>query len=110
VAPESTSSLAGIAWTLRELRARIAFRYFAVELLTAFFFLIIWKAFPWPIAVAYWDFICTRYRATFIYFEHFIIPDEITIGGTPLPLIASIAVPPTDGHQSRLPARGQSSA
>src|SRR5437660_53522 len=37
--------------------ARIAFRYFAVELLTAFFFLLIWKAFPCPIAIAYWVFI-----------------------------------------------------
>ncbi|PYL88579.1 MAG: hypothetical protein DMF16_08115 [Verrucomicrobia bacterium] len=62
--------------------ARIAFRYFAVELLTAFFFLLIWKAFPWPIAIAYWVFIALVITATFIDFEHFIIPDEITIGGT----------------------------
>jgi len=46
--------------------ARIAFRYFAVELLTAFFFLIIWKAFPWPIAIAYWAFIALVIAATFM--------------------------------------------
>ena len=62
--------------------ARIAFRYFAVELLTALFFLIIWKSFPWQIAIAYWVFIALVIAATFIDFEHFIIPDEITIGGT----------------------------
>src|SRR5580765_3381071 len=73
--------------------ARIAFRYFAVELLTAFFFLIIWKAFPWPIAIAYWAFIALVIAATFIDFEHFIIPDEITIGGTVVGIIASFAVP-----------------
>src|SRR5438270_3910286 len=73
--------------------ARIAVRYFAVELLTAVFFLIIWKAFPLPIAVAYWVFIALVIAATFIDFEHFIIPDEITIGGTVVGLIASIAVP-----------------
>ena len=73
--------------------ARIAFRYFAVELLTAFFFLLTWKAFPWPIAIAYWVFIALVIAATFIDFEHFIIPDEITIGGTVAGLIASIAVP-----------------
>ena len=73
--------------------ARIAFRYFAVELLTAFLFLLIWKAFPWPIAIAYWVFIALVIAATFIDFEHFIIPDEITIGGTVAGLIASIAVP-----------------
>ena len=84
--------------------ARIAFRYFAVELLTAFFFLIIWKAFPWPIAIAYWVFIALVIAATFIDFEHFIIPDEITIGGTVVGLIASIAVPQLMGADRRLTA------
>src|SRR5947207_2497615 len=73
--------------------ARIPFRYFVVELLTAVFFLVIWKAFPWPIAIAYWVFIALVIAATFIDFEHFIIPDEITIGGTMAGLGASIAVP-----------------
>jgi Bacterial Peptidase A24 N-terminal domain/Type IV leader peptidase family len=73
--------------------ARIAFRYPAVELLTALFFLIIWKSFPWQIAIAYWVFIALVIAATFIDFAHFIIPDEITIGGTVAGLLASIAVP-----------------
>src|SRR5207237_10612116 len=72
--------------------ARIAFRYFAVELLTALLFLIIWKAFPWQIAIAYWVFVALVIAATFIDLEHFIIPDEITIGGTVAGLIASISV------------------
>lgn len=74
--------------------AGIAFRYFLIELLTALFFLVIWKAFPWQIAVAYWAFIALVIAATFIDFEHFIIPDEITIGGTIAGVIASLAVPP----------------
>jgi leader peptidase (prepilin peptidase)/N-methyltransferase len=73
--------------------AHIAFRYFAVELLSALFFLVIWRAFPWPIAIAYCVFIALVIAATFIDFEHFIIPDEITIGGTVIGLLASIAVP-----------------
>ena len=73
--------------------ARIAFRYPAVELLTALFFLVIWKSFPWQIAIAYWVFIALVIAATFIDFAHFIIPDEITIGGTVAGLLASIAVP-----------------
>jgi leader peptidase (prepilin peptidase) / N-methyltransferase len=73
--------------------ARVAFRYLAVELLTALFFLIIYKSFPWQIAIAYWVFIALVIAATFIDFEHFIIPDEITIGGTVAGLLASIAVP-----------------
>src|SRR5438105_4249734 len=82
--------------------ARIAFRYFAVELLTALFFLIIWKAFPWQIAIAYWVFIALVIAATFIDFEHFIIPDEITIGGTIAGLIASTAVPQLMNTDRRL--------
>src|ERR1700760_2515747 len=56
--------------------ARIAFRYFAVELLTALMFLAVWLYFPWPIAIAYWVLVALLITATFIDFEHFIIPDE----------------------------------
>jgi leader peptidase (prepilin peptidase)/N-methyltransferase len=73
--------------------ARIVFRYFAVELLTALLFLWIWKVFPWPIAIAYWIFVSLLIAATFIDFEHFIIPDEITIGGTVAGILASLAIP-----------------
>ncbi|MFL6589999.1 MAG: prepilin peptidase [Chthoniobacterales bacterium] len=72
---------------------RIAFRYFAVELLTALLFLCVWKTFPWQIAIAYWVFVSLLIAATFIDFEHFIIPDEITMGGTITGIVASIAVP-----------------
>ncbi len=84
--------------------ARIAFRYFAVELLTALLFLIIWKAFPWQIAIAYWVFIALVIAATFIDFEHFIIPDELTIGGAIAGLIASTAVPQLMNTDRRLEA------
>ena len=73
--------------------ARIAFRYFAVELLTALLFLWVWKVFPWQVAIAYWVFVSLLIAATFIDFEHFIIPDEITIGGTVAGIVASLAVP-----------------
>src|ERR1041385_6661460 len=72
---------------------RISFRYFGVELLTALLFLIIWKVFPWQIALAYWVFVSLVIVATFVDFEHFIIPDEITIGGTVVGVIASALVP-----------------
>jgi leader peptidase (prepilin peptidase)/N-methyltransferase len=84
--------------------ARIAFRYFAVELLTALFFLIIWKSFPWQIAIAYWVFIALVIAATFIDLEHFIIPDEISIGGTVAGVLASIAVPQLMNTDRRLMA------
>ena len=84
--------------------ARIAFRYFAVELLTALFFFIIWESFPWQIAIAYWVFIGLIIAATFIDFEHFIIPDEVTIGGTVAGLLASIAIPRLMNTDRRLMA------
>jgi leader peptidase (prepilin peptidase)/N-methyltransferase len=73
--------------------ARIPFRYFGVELLTALLFLAVWKTFPWPIAIAYWVFVSLVIAATFIDFEHYIIPDQITIGGTIAGIIASVLVP-----------------
>jgi leader peptidase (prepilin peptidase)/N-methyltransferase len=84
--------------------ARIAFRYFAVELITAIFFLLIWRIFPAQVAIAYWIFIALVIAGTFIDLEHFIIPDEITIGGTVAGLIASIVVPQLMNTNRRLNA------
>jgi leader peptidase (prepilin peptidase)/N-methyltransferase len=73
--------------------SRIAFRYFAVELLTALLFLAVWRQFPWQVALVYWVFVSLLIVGTFIDFEHFIIPDEVTIGGTVVGLVASFVVP-----------------
>ena len=84
--------------------ARISFRYFAVELLTAFLFLAIWESFPVPVAVAYWILVSLVIVATFVDFEHFIIPDEVTIGGTVAGVLATLAVPELMGTDSRFAA------
>jgi leader peptidase (prepilin peptidase)/N-methyltransferase len=83
---------------------RISFRYFAVELLTALLFLLIWENFPWEIAIAYWVFIALVIAATFIDFEYFIIPDEITIGGTVAGLVAAVLVPQLMNTDQRMTA------
>jgi leader peptidase (prepilin peptidase)/N-methyltransferase len=87
---------------------QIAFRYFAVELLTALLFLAVWLVFPWQIALVYWVFVSLLTAASFIDFEHFIIPDEITIGGTVAGVLASLALPALMGEVSRLRAFGWS--
>ena len=84
--------------------AKIAFRYFAVELLTALLFLAVWQLFPWQIAIAYWVFVSLVIAATFIDFEHFIIPDQITIGGAIAGIAASVLVPHLMGTDSRVAA------
>jgi leader peptidase (prepilin peptidase)/N-methyltransferase len=73
--------------------APISARYFVVELITALFFLVVWRTFPWPTALAYCVFAALVIAATLIDFEHFIIPDEITIGGTIAGIIASTVWP-----------------
>src|SRR5256885_14953258 len=81
--------------------ARIAFRYFGVELLTALLFLAVWESFPWKIAVAYWVFVSILLIATFVDLEHFIISDQITIGGTIVGIAASFIVPELMSTDSR---------
>jgi leader peptidase (prepilin peptidase)/N-methyltransferase len=83
---------------------KIAFRYFAVELLTALLFLAIWQNFSWPMAVAYWIFISFLIVGTFVDFEHFIIPDRVTIGGIIAGFVASLAVPVLMDTDSRIAA------
>jgi leader peptidase (prepilin peptidase)/N-methyltransferase len=84
--------------------SKISFRYFVVELLTALFFLAIWQSFPWQIAIAYWIFISLVIVATFVDFEHFIIPDQVTIGGTIAGVMASFLVPELMNTDSRIAA------
>jgi len=84
--------------------AKISFRYFTVELVTAFLFLAIWAVFPWQVAIAYWIFVSFLIIGTFIDFEHFIIPDRVTIGGTIAGITSSLVVPALMGTNTRLAA------
>ena len=81
--------------------APISPRYFIVELLTGVAFLACWLAFgnpdhalrAMPLALAYAIFLAGLIVATFIDFEHFIIPDEITLGGIVAGFAASFFLP-----------------
>jgi leader peptidase (prepilin peptidase)/N-methyltransferase len=76
-------------------------RYFVVELLTGAAFLSCWLAFgnashplqSLPLALVYAVFLAGLIVATFIDFEHFIIPDEITLGGMAVGFVASFFLP-----------------
>ena len=89
---------------------RISPRYLFVEALTAFAFWAAWQHSGFPIGVVYCIFLALLITATFIDIEHFIIPDEITWGGTVLGLIFSLAVPELMQTDSRLHALGFSLA
>ena len=84
--------------------SKITFRYFTVELLTALLFLAIWQSFPWPVAIGYWIFVSLLIVGTFIDFEHFIIPDRVTIGGIIVGFVASVSVPELMDTDSRIAA------
>src|SRR5207237_279428 len=84
--------------------SKIAFRYFVVEWLTALLFLAIWQGFSWQMAVAYWVFVSFLIVGTFVDFEHFIIPDRVTIGGIIAGFVASLAIPGLMETDSRVAA------
>src|SRR5215469_6658863 len=75
--------------------APVSVRYFLVELLTGVAFLGSWLKFgshahafsSIPLALVYAIFLAGLIVATFIDFEHFIIPDEITFGGIAVGLL-----------------------
>ncbi len=81
--------------------ARISARYVLVEILTAACFLALWFRYGLPLSPVYWVFLSLLIAATFIDIEHFIIPDEITIGGTVAGIVCALALPSlmdTDSH------------
>ena len=74
----------------------ISVRYFLVELFTGLTFLTAWLIFaPRSVGVAlvYCVILAGFIVATLIDIEHFIIPDEITIGGIVVGFLLSVAVP-----------------
>lgn len=78
-------------------------RYFLVELLTGLAFLACWIGFgresAW-LALVYCLFLSGLIAASFIDFEHFIIPDEITIGGVVVGFLLSALVPALHGVET----------
>ena len=85
--------------------APISSRYFLVELLTGLAFLGSWLMFgdqsaqSAALALAYCLVLAGFIVATFIDFEHFIIPDEITIGGMVVGFLCSLFVPALHGEK-----------
>jgi len=82
-----------------------------VELLTALMFLACWNSFGrqsvW-LVLALGLLISGLITATFIDFEHFIIPDEITIGGIGAGFLCALALPQMLGQTTRLGALKES--
>jgi leader peptidase (prepilin peptidase) / N-methyltransferase len=87
-----------LSWFL--LRGRTAccdtplhFRYPLVEIITAALSLWIWNLYPPALALSYLVFTYGLIVATFIDIDHFIIPDEISLGGCVLALLLSLLIP-----------------
>jgi leader peptidase (prepilin peptidase) / N-methyltransferase len=80
----------------RNCQAPISARYFLVELVTGCAFLVCWLAYGRQspgVASSYCLLVAGLIVATFIDFEHFIIPDEVTIGGAVAGFFLSFLVP-----------------
>jgi len=80
--------------------APISPRYFGVELVTGLAFLACWLGFGgagFAVPIAYCALLAGFIVATLIDFEHFIIPDEITLGGIAAGVLASGFFPEIHG-------------
>ncbi len=95
----------------RNCGAGISVRYFLVELLTALLFLGCWLSAgerSAGLALVRCLVMAGLLVATFIDFEHLIIPDEITLGGMVAGFLCSFLVPSVQGVQSTAVALEQS--
>lgn len=85
-------------------KAPISPRYFLVELLTGVLFWAAWMKYgkESPALVLIYCFVLSGFLvATFIDFAHFIIPDEITLGGIGAGLVCSILFPVLHDQSTR---------
>ena len=83
-------------------RQPISVRYPFVELLTAVLFLLVWQEAreTWILVPPYWIFVGLIIVATFIDFDYFIIPDEITLSSIAAGVLLSFAIPQMMGETS----------
>ena len=80
----------------RYCKQKISFRYFIVEFINAFLYVVIFHYFfsyNLCFLLSYFTFASMLIVVTFIDFEYFIIPDEISIGGSIYGLILSFIFP-----------------
>jgi len=103
----------------RHCGAKFSFRYWLVEFLTASLFLAVWlqhgpdawaladkeglipasALLPSLLVPIYWLFLGGLIAATFIDLDHYMIPDEISIGGVVVGFVLSTAVPSLHGGE-----------
>ncbi len=81
---------------------RFSIRYPGVELLTGVLFFLCWWYFPPLVALCGMLFCALLICATFIDFDHMIIPDRFTIGGAVIGVVLSFLVPALHGFDSGL--------
>jgi len=85
----------------RHCKAKFSARYFLVELITGSSFLGFYEYFGLTaITAAYWVMLAGFIVATFVDFEHRIIPDEVSIGGMFMGLVLSFIIPELHGISS----------
>ncbi len=78
----------------RYCKAPFSSRYFFVELITAITFVLFYKYYGLNILIIPYLFMtCCFIVATFVDFEHRIIPDEVSVGGMVFGLIFSLLIP-----------------
>jgi leader peptidase (prepilin peptidase)/N-methyltransferase len=93
----------------RDCHAPISARYPAIEALTgAMFGLIAWQFGATPLSVLYMVFAAALIAASMIDFDHQIIPDEISLGGLALALVAVPSATAWMGQMSLLDAAAYS--
>ncbi|MFH0771731.1 MAG: prepilin peptidase [Candidatus Omnitrophota bacterium] len=86
-------------------KAKISFRYFLVEFLTALVFLLLFLKFGLSLDfLIYASFSSALITASFIDIEHWVIPDEITLPGIISGFLISVIYPALQGETSRLAA------
>ena len=111
-----SSNIPLVTWLAQRGRCRncsapIPVRYFIVELLTGLLFLATWSrvastsaaAIDWLRFLPLATFVALLVVATFIDFDFFIIPNEITWGGAAAGILFSLAIPQLQGHTFGLP-------
>jgi leader peptidase (prepilin peptidase)/N-methyltransferase len=91
-----------LSWLILRGRAaccgtKIDVRYPLVESLTAAGCLALWWLYPAPLWIIYSIFFCGLVVATFVDIDHFIIPDEISLGGLVVGLVLSTVFPELQG-------------